>query len=116
MSDRKAQMLADRYLRDSARALVDADIQHIKADFAHKGLGQRAMDRVTEGAMDLYEEAIEVAEDNKGALAALIAAVVVWFARNPILAAFGLAPEDEYEDEDDDGWDLRDELAERLGR
>ncbi|EDL50209.1 hypothetical protein [Erythrobacter sp. SD-21] len=115
MSDRKAQMLADRYLRDSARALVDADIEHIKADFAHKGLGERAMDRVTDGAMDLYEEAIEVAEDNKGALAALIAAVVVWFARNPILAAFGLAPEGE-DEEDDDGWDLRDELAERLGR
>ncbi|QZD89499.1 hypothetical protein K3148_11880 [Qipengyuania aurantiaca] len=115
MSDRKAQMLADRYLRDSARALVDADIQHIKADFAHKGLGQRAMDRVTEGAMDLYEEAIEVAEDNKGALAALIAAVVVWFARNPILSAFGLAPDDE-DEEDDSGWDLRDELEERLGR
>ena len=115
MSDRKAKMLADRHLRDSARALVEADIQHIRADFAHKGLGERAMDRVTEGAMDLYEEAIEVAEDNKGALAALIAAVVVWFARNPILAAFGLAPGNE-DEEDDDGWDLRDELAERLGR
>ena len=100
-------MLEDKYLRDSARALVEADIQHIKADFAHKGLGERAMDRVTEGAMDLYEEAIDVAEDNKGALAALIAAVVVWFARNPLMSLFGLEP-----DEDDDEWDGRDEPAE----
>ncbi|MBX7540776.1 hypothetical protein [Qipengyuania sphaerica] len=103
MSDRKARMLEDKYLRDSARALVDADIEHIKADFAAKGLGERAIDRVTHGAMDLYEEAIDVAEDNKGALAALVAAIVVWFARNPILAAFGFG-----EPTDDDEWDERD--------
>ena len=109
MSDRKAQMIADRYLRDSARALVDADIAHIKADFAHKSLGQRAMDRVTEGAMGLYDEAIEVAEDNKGALAALVAAVVVWFARNPLLSLLGLGENDE----ERDGWDEHDEEAER---
>ncbi|QZD92838.1 hypothetical protein K3162_01980 [Qipengyuania xiapuensis] len=107
MSDRRARMLEDKYLRDSARALVEADIQHIKADFAHKSLGERAMDRVTEGAMDLYEEAIDVAEDNKGALAALIAAIVVWFARNPLMSLFGLEPH-----EDDDEWDGRDEPAE----
>ena len=101
-------MLEDKYLRDSARALVEADIQHIKADFAHKSLGERAMDRVTEGAMDLYEEAIDVAEDNKGALAALIAAVVVWFARNPLLEVFGLGS-----DEGDEEWDETGEDPER---
>lgn len=84
-------MLEDKYLRDSARALVEADIEHIKADFAHKGLGERAMDRVTEGAMDLYEEAIDLAEDNKGALGALLAAIVVWFARNPLFELLGIS-------------------------
>lgn len=96
-------MLEDKYLRDSARALVEADIEHIKADFAHKGLGERAMDRMTEGAMDLYEEAIEVAEDNKGALAALIAAIVVWFARNPLLDLLGFGNDEEEEDWDETG-------------
>ena len=100
MSDRKARMLADRHLRDSARALVDADIKHLKADLAHKGIGGRILDRAKEGALDLYAEAIDVAEDNKGALAALIAAVVVWFARNPVLSLFGLEP-----DEADEDWD-----------
>ncbi|MBX7531716.1 hypothetical protein K3165_02120 [Qipengyuania sp. 1XM1-15A] len=100
MSDRKARMIEDKYLRDSARALVEADIEHIKADFAHKGLGERAMDRVTEGAMDLYEEAIDVAEDNKGALAALLAAIVVWFARNPLFEMLGFS-----NDEEDEDWD-----------
>ncbi|QZD95511.1 hypothetical protein [Qipengyuania gelatinilytica] len=108
MSDRKARMLEDKYLRDSARALVEADIKHIKADFAHKGLGERAMDRVTEGAMDLYEEAIDVAEDNKGALAALVAAIVVWFARNPLLELLGIV-----NDEEDEDWDETSDGSER---
>lgn len=93
MTDRRARMLEDRYLRDSARALVEGDIQHLKADFAFKGIGARAVDRVKDGAYDIYEEALEVAEDNKGALAALLAAVVVWFARNPILELFGFGEE-----------------------
>lgn len=101
-------MIEDRYLRDSAKALLDADIKHIKADFAHKGLGERAMDRVTEGAMDLYEEAIDLADDNKGALTALIAAVAVWFARHPILSLFGLG-----DDEENEEWDEIADSAER---
>lgn len=108
MTSRKARMIEDRYLRDSAKALVEADIEHIKADFSHKTLGERAMDRVTEGAMDLYEEAVDLAEDNKGALAALIAAIVVWFARNPILSILGLKG-----DEEDEEWDETRDNSER---
>ena len=114
MTDRKARMLEDKYLRDSARALVNADIQHLKADLAHKGVGERVLDRAKEGAIDLYEDAVEMADDNKGALAALVAAVIVWFARHPIMSAFGF---DNSEDEDEDEeWDLRDQLAEHLSR
>ena len=94
MSDRRIRMLEDKYMRDSARALVEADIEHLKSDFAHKGLGERAIERVREGATDLYEEAADMAGDNKGALAALIAAIVVWFARNPIMELFGRDPDE----------------------
>jgi len=98
MSSRRIRMLEDKYLRDTARALVEADIEHLKSDFAHKGFAERAIDRVREGATDLYEEAIDVADDNKGALAALLAAIVVWFARNPILELLGFEPDQELED------------------
>ena len=99
---RRERMLEDRYLRDSARALVEADVEHVKTNLARKGLAARTFDTVKGGAIDLYEEAVDAAEDNKGALAALIAAVVVWFARNPLLDLFGLgegddASEDEVE-------------------
>lgn len=91
MTDRLARMLEDKYLRDSARALVEADIEHLKTDVSQKSLATRAMERAREGATELYEEAIDIAEDNKGALAALLAAVVLWFARNPILEMLGFA-------------------------
>lgn len=110
MIDRKTQMLADKHLRDSARALVDADIEHLKADLAHKGVGERILDRAKEGAIDLYEDAIDLADDNKGALAALLAAVAVWFARHPILSAFGL--DNARESEEDEEWDMHDGTAE----
>lgn len=102
MSDRKSQMLADKYLRDSARALVDADLENLKTTFSGKSMGERAFDRVREGAVDVYEEAIDIAESNKGALAALLAAVVVWFARNPLLSIFSLDGEDEGEENDEE--------------
>ena len=69
-------------------------------------MGERALDRVREGATDLYDEALDVAEDNKGALAALIAAIVVWFARHPILELFGI---DTDGDDEDDGYYPRSE-------
>ena len=95
MTDRRAQMVEDRYLRDSARALLEADIEHLKSGLSQRGITERALDRVKDGAIDIYEEAVELAEDNKGALAALVAAVLVWFARNPILDVFGLGSEDD---------------------
>lgn len=101
MSDRKAAMVQDRYLRDSAKALVEADIDHLKTEFAYKGLTERAMDRVVGGATELYEDAVDIAEDNKGALAALLAALVVWFARNPILGLFGVERDDDETDDED---------------
>ena len=83
-SDYKAQLLQDRALRDAAKALVKADIENLRADMSSKSLGERTMDRLGEGAVDLYEEAKVLADDNKGILATLVAALFVWFARHPL--------------------------------
>ena len=80
----RERLVADRHLRDAARAVVQADIANLRADLSAKSIGERALDRIAEGASEVYEEAIEVASDNKGALAAIVAALVLWFARNPI--------------------------------
>ena len=87
MTWRRDQLLEDRHIRDAARALVEADLKNLRADLSVKSIGERAVDRITEGASEVYDEALEVAADHKGALAALVAALVLWFARHPILEA-----------------------------
>lgn len=87
MTRLREQVLEDRHIRDAARALVETDVANLRADLAVKGLGGRAVDRLTDGAIEVYDEAIEVAADHKGALAAIIAALALWFARHPILDA-----------------------------
>ena len=96
----EAQLREDKAMRDAAYALVQTDIEHLKQDWAEKGLGARAADRIKDGASDVYEEAVEVASDNRGVLAALVAAVGLWFARNPIMSLF--LDEDELDDEEAD--------------
>ncbi len=88
MRDLDLKLKEDRALRDAAKALVTADIAILRADLAGKGFGERIVDRIGEGAVDLFEEAVELADTNRGVLAALFGAVVLWFARNPIIALF----------------------------
>lgn len=107
MTNRRLRMLEDKHLRDSARALVEADVEHIKADFANKGMAKRALFRLRENAGELYDEALDVADSNKGAVAAVFAALVVWFARNPLLDMVGLGIE-----QDDERTEPSDEAAE----
>lgn len=85
MTDFQDKMRQDMYLRNSARALVKADIQNLRDSLDRRSIAERAMDRVAEGAGDVYDEAIEVASDHKGALAAILAALALWFARHPLL-------------------------------
>lgn len=89
MSDNlERQLKEDRALRDAARALIEADISQVKADFAVKNVGLRFASRMKEGAVDIYEDAVDIADDKRGVLATLIAAMVIWFARNPIMSLF----------------------------
>lgn len=98
MTWRLEQLHADRHVRDAARALVEADLQNLRSDLSARSIGDRAKDRLTQGASEVYEEAIEVAADNKGALAAIVAALALWFARNPILEVLFGDPDDKRDD------------------
>lgn len=92
----------DRLVRDQALALVKADIEHLKADYAEKGIGERAKERIIGGATDVYEEAAEVASDHRGVAAAVIAALLIWLARNPILNLLLGRRDDDADDQDED--------------
>ena len=89
MNELERRLGEDKALRDAALALFKADLALVRADLAERGLGQRIADRVGEGTMEMLDEATDFAEDNKGKVAAGIAAVILWFARGPILDALG---------------------------
>ena len=89
MSALEQRLAEDKALRDAALALFKADLALVRADLDERGVGGRIADRVGESTMDMLDEAVDYAEDNKGKLAAAIAAVIVWFGRGPILAAIG---------------------------
>lgn len=94
MSGLEDQLRQDRALRNAARAVIDADIEHLKADFSPPVLGSRLSD----GAVEVFEQASSVADDNKGVLGALVAAIFIWFARNPILSLLDAETEENGEE------------------
>ena len=102
MSDLKRQMVEDRTVRDAAKALLDADVAHVKNTFSGPSLAERAATNLNDGARDVFDKASAAADDHKCILAALIGAVVIWFARNPILSLF---------EDTEDGLDGADETA-----
>ena len=97
MNKLEREMREDRALRNSALALVKVDVANVKDDVSAKGIKDRVTDRLADGALDVFEEATNIADNNRGVLATLLAAVGIWFARNPILDILG--SEDDYDSE-----------------
>lgn len=95
------QLAEDRALRDAALALFKADLRFIRNDLGRRGIGERVADRLGDGAHELADDALDYASDHKGVVAAAIAAVVLWFARAPILNALGDLFENDEEEDDE---------------
>ena len=91
MSTLEHQLREDRALRDAARALFKSDLALIRTDLSERGVAGRLADRIGDSTMDMVDDAVDYAEANKGPLAAIVAALVLWFGRGPILDALGSA-------------------------
>lgn len=94
MSRLEEQFREDRRLRDASKAVLMADLEHIKSSFSTRGMFSRVGSRIGDGAVDVFETAKEQAEDHRGIIAALIGAILLWLGREPILEALGLAEGD----------------------
>jgi len=103
MSDLERRLAEDKTLRNAALALFKADLALVRADVNERGIGARIGSRLGEGTMATLDDAVDYAADNKGKVAAGIAAIVLWFARGPILDAIGRhLGDDENESDDED--------------
>lgn len=99
------RFIEDRALRDAARAVLADDIERLRANLGEEGIASRVSsgvsstisNRIRTGARDVLAQAKAQAGDHKGVLAVLLGAVILWFARGPILDWI-----DEFANEDDD--------------
>jgi hypothetical protein len=88
-----ANFMEDRALRDAARAVLTEDIERLRANLNEEGIASRVSSGVTTtissrirtGARDVLAQAKAQAADNKGVLAVLIGAIILFLARGLIL-------------------------------
>ena len=83
----------DRKMRDTARAVLMDDIAHARVNFSPKGVADRTVGRVGDGAKDVYEVGKIHFNDNRGIVAIVIGLLLVWLGREPIMEALGMVEE-----------------------
>jgi hypothetical protein len=87
------RFIEDRALRDAARAVLADDLARVRENLSEQGLASRVSSSVSStitgrlraGARDVLAQAQAQAGDHKGVLALLIGALILFFARGPIL-------------------------------
>jgi hypothetical protein len=97
------RFIEDRALRDAARAVLTDDIARLRATLSEQGVAGRVSSsvgatisgRVRRGASDLLDQAKTQAGDHVGVLALLVGAIVLWFARGPIIDWFSTLDDDD---------------------
>jgi hypothetical protein len=104
VSPLEVRLAEDRKLRDAALEVFSTDLRFIRQDLHARSVGKRVTDRVGDSAMEIVDEAIDYAEANRGYVAAFAAAIVLWFARAPLLNGlariFGFDDDDVEQDDD----------------
>lgn len=80
------QLEADRAVRQTAREAFESRLAQVRQDLDERGIGGRIADKIGQEAQDALNEAIDVAEQSKGIIAGTIAALALWFFREPVMA------------------------------
>ncbi len=117
------RFLEDRRMRDAARAVLAEDIERLQGSLAEQGIASRVSSGVTStittriktGARDVLDLAKTQADDNKSVLALLIGAILLWFAREPILDWFDELHADDFASDDEPQHDAAPPLAPSAG-
>ena len=109
MSTKAREVEEAREIRDIARATFEARLGLMRGEFEDEGVGNKIAGSFGSGAKAAFDEALEIADQNRGIVAGTIAALGLWIFRNPIIAWLEelLGPplrdqREEYEDDFDD--------------
>ncbi len=85
MNDPAARLVQDRVTREAALAAFTANLTQVKNDLEARGIGGRIADQAGKEVRAGFNEALAIADGSKGIVAATIAALVLWFLRNPLI-------------------------------
>ncbi|PNU06165.1 hypothetical protein [Novosphingobium guangzhouense] len=80
-----AQVMADRAARDDAKAKLDEHYHAFKADIDERGLAGRIADDALDQAKLMFDEAATMVEEHPAAIGGTLAALMLWFLRNPLI-------------------------------
>ncbi len=108
MTSLPKRYIEDKAMRDAAKGVLEADLEHFKTTLAEQGLAGRVSAQITgkvrrrisAGARDVFAQAQNLAEDHRGVLAVLVGALVLWFAREPLLGLLGWDSAEEAESDE----------------
>ena len=96
MNELERQIGEDRANRNAARSLFDANLRQVRGDLAARGVGGRIADTAKKEATEAMAKGLEVAAESKGIIAGSLAALALWFFREPLIEAVqGLFADDE---------------------
>lgn len=75
-----------RAARDDMRRRFDSGLHQVKSDMEASSVGARIAGKLQDDAKAAGVYAIDVIEDNKGVIGGTVAALGIWFFREPIIA------------------------------
>jgi len=101
------RLAEDRKLRDAALEVFVTDLRFIRQDLKARSVGKRITDRIGDSAMEIIDEAVDYAEANRWSVGAAVGAIVLWFARVPLINALGRLFGFDNDDEEQDGDEAR---------
>ncbi|MEM9084844.1 MAG: hypothetical protein AAGB23_02855 [Pseudomonadota bacterium] len=103
MSNLPDEFQQDLALRDAARAVLVADIEHARTSMTGKAIAGRVTGRIGDGAKDVLEVAKIHATEQRGVLAGIVALIALWFAREPLFELFSASePSNEADSEQEE--------------
>jgi hypothetical protein len=85
MSDSGLRLAKDRAIREAALATFNANLAQVRNDLDARGIGGRIADKAGKEVRAGFDEALAIADDNKGIVAATIAALTLWLLRHPLI-------------------------------
>ncbi len=86
MSKADRLLAEQRVARDLARAEFNRRLGRAKVDLAPPVLKRRIVAELQQTSLSVARQAIDIASDNRGVVAATVATLLVWLTRKPIVA------------------------------